>query len=88
MAAAPRTPDRRPNAAALTEAALAGDRLSLARILTAVEKRTPVAEAALRHLYPIAGKAHLVEGCIGQPAACAPSFDIGRYGEDDVDADR
>ena len=34
------------------EAALAGDRLALARLLTAVENRTPVAEAALRRLYP------------------------------------
>ena len=64
MAAAPRTPD--PDA--LIEAALAGDRLSLARILTAVENRTPVAEAALRRLYPMAGKAHLV-GITGPPGS-------------------
>jgi LAO/AO transport system kinase len=62
--AAPRTPD--PNA--LIEAALAGDRLSLARILTAVENRTPVAEAAMRRLYPLAGKAHLV-GITGPPGS-------------------
>jgi LAO/AO transport system kinase len=64
VAAAPRTPD--PDA--LVEAALAGDRLSLARILTAVENRTPVAEAALRRLYPMAGKAHLV-GITGPPGS-------------------
>ncbi len=34
------------------------------------------------------GKAHLVEGFIGQPAGCGPSFDSRRYGEDDVAADR
>ena len=64
MAAAPRTPDP----VALIEAALGGDRLSLARILTAVENRTPVAEAALRRLYPLAGKAHLV-GITGPPGS-------------------
>ena len=35
--------------------ASAGDRRALARLLTAVENRTPVAEAALRRLYPLAG---------------------------------
>jgi LAO/AO transport system kinase len=64
VAAAPRTPD--PDA--LIDSALAGDRLSLARILTAVENRTPVAEAALRRLYPMAGKAHLV-GITGPPGS-------------------
>jgi LAO/AO transport system kinase len=53
---------------ALVEAAVEGDRLALARILTAVENRTPVAEAALRRLYPIAGKAHLV-GITGPPGS-------------------
>jgi len=52
----------------LVDAALAGDRLALARILTAVENRTPVAEAALRRLYPMAGKAHLV-GITGPPGS-------------------
>ncbi len=55
-------------AAALTDAALGGDRLALARILTAVENRTGVAEAALRRLYPLAGHAHLV-GITGPPGA-------------------
>ena len=53
---------------ALVDAALAGDRRSLARILTAVENRTPVAEGALRRLYPMAGKAHLV-GITGPPGS-------------------
>jgi len=52
----------------LVGAALAGDRLALARILTAVEDGTPVAEAALRRLHPRAGRAHLV-GVTGPPGA-------------------
>ncbi|MEO7664807.1 MAG: methylmalonyl Co-A mutase-associated GTPase MeaB [Candidatus Limnocylindrales bacterium] len=55
-------------AAALTDAATQGDRRALARLLTAVENRTPVAEAALRTLYPRAGAAHLV-GITGAPGA-------------------
>ncbi|HEY2887386.1 MAG TPA: methylmalonyl Co-A mutase-associated GTPase MeaB [Candidatus Limnocylindrales bacterium] len=55
-------------AAELCSTALAGDRRSLARLLTAVENRTPVAEAALRRLYPLAGRAHLV-GITGPPGA-------------------
>jgi putative protein kinase ArgK-like GTPase of G3E family len=38
----------------LCDAAIEGNRLALARLLTAVENRTPVAEAALRRLYPLA----------------------------------
>jgi LAO/AO transport system kinase len=53
---------------ALVEAALAGDRRALARILTAVENRTATAEIALRRLYPLAGRAHLV-GITGPPGA-------------------
>jgi GTPase len=56
------------NPTELVDAALAGDRLALARILTAVENRTPVAEAALRRLYPMAGRAHLV-GITGPPGS-------------------
>jgi LAO/AO transport system kinase len=44
----------------LCEAALSGDRRALARLLTAVENRTPLAEAAMRRFYPLAGKAHIV----------------------------
>ena len=52
----------------LAEAALAGDRRALARVLSAIENRTPVAEAALRQLYPRAGRAHLV-GITGPPGS-------------------
>ncbi len=55
-------------AAALAEAARGGDRRSLARLLTAVENRTSVAEHALRRLHPLAGHAHLV-GITGPPGA-------------------
>lgn len=47
---------------------MAGDRRALARLLTAVENRSDVAEAALRTLYPKAGRAHLV-GITGPPGA-------------------
>jgi LAO/AO transport system kinase len=52
----------------LAEAAVAGDRRALARLLTAVENRTPIAEAAMRRLYPTAGRAHLV-GITGPPGS-------------------
>jgi LAO/AO transport system kinase len=52
----------------LADAAVAGDRRALARLLTAVENRTPVAEAAMRRLYPTAGGAHLV-GITGPPGS-------------------
>ena len=52
----------------LAQAALDGDRRALARVLTAIENRTPRAEAALRELYPRAGRAHLV-GITGPPGA-------------------
>ncbi len=55
-------------AATLADAAMAGDRRSLARLLTAVENHTPVAEHALRRLYPTAGHGHLV-GITGPPGA-------------------
>src|SRR5437016_1847675 len=69
----PDRPDRTPvdpatRAAELCDAALAGDRRALARLLTAVENRTLIAEAALRILYPKAGRAHLV-GITGPPGA-------------------
>jgi LAO/AO transport system kinase len=55
-------------AEALATAALRGDRRALARLLTAVENHTPLAEAALRQLYPKAGRAHLV-GITGAPGS-------------------
>ncbi len=61
-------PDATARAASLTSAALAGDRRALARLLTAVENRTAVAEPALRLLYPQAGHAHVV-GITGPPGA-------------------
>jgi LAO/AO transport system kinase len=55
-------------ASVLCDAALAGDRRSLSRLLTAVENRTSLAEAALRRLYPLAGRAQLI-GITGPPGA-------------------
>ena len=52
----------------LCDAALAGDRRALARLLTAVENRSAVAEVALRRLYPMAGRAQLI-GVTGPPGA-------------------
>jgi LAO/AO transport system kinase len=64
----------------LAEAALAGDRRALARLLTAVENRTPLAEAALRRLYPLAGKAHIV-GITGPPGAGKSTLVAALLGE-------
>ena len=65
--------DAAARAAELADAAVAGDRLALARLLTAVENRTAVAEAALRRLYPTAGRAHLV-GITGPPGPGSPRW--------------
>ena len=54
------------NGAALAADARAGSRRALSRLLTAIESRTPAAEAALRALYPAAGSAHVV-GITGPP---------------------
>src|SRR6188472_717114 len=62
------TPRAADGATTLTQSAVAGDRRALARLLTAVENRTSVAEAALRRLYPSGGSAHLV-GITGPPGA-------------------
>ncbi len=67
-------------ASLLGDAALAGDRRALARLLTAVENRTPVAEAALRRLYPMAGSAHLV-GITGPPGAGKSTLVAALIGE-------
>jgi LAO/AO transport system kinase len=67
-------------AAELSDAAVAGDRLALARLLTAVENRTPVAEAALRQLYPMAGRAHLV-GITGPPGSGKSTLVAALIGE-------
>ncbi len=52
----------------LAEGVRSGDRRMLARLLTEIEDRTSVAEAALRLLYPVSGDAHLV-GITGAPGA-------------------
>ncbi len=62
------TPRTAVGADELVESAIAGDRRALARLLTAVENRSPLAEAALRRLYPLAGRAHLV-GITGPPGS-------------------
>ena len=67
-AAPPRAIDPTARGEDLAAAAVAGDRRALARLLTAVENRTPVAEAAMRRLYPQAGRAHLV-GITGPPGS-------------------
>ncbi len=70
----------RARADALCDAALAGDRRSLARLLTAVENRTPMAEAALRRLYPMAGRAQLI-GVTGPPGAGKSTLVAALIGE-------
>ncbi len=64
----------------LCEAALAGDRRALARLLTAVENRTGLAEAALRRLYPMAGRAQLI-GVTGPPGAGKSTLVAALIGE-------
>jgi LAO/AO transport system kinase len=61
-------PDATARGEALAADAERGDRRALARLLTEVENRTPVAEAATRRLYGRAGRAHLV-GITGAPGA-------------------
>jgi LAO/AO transport system kinase len=74
------SPELADRATSLTDAALTGDRRSLARLLTAVENRTPVAEAALRRLYPLAGKAHIV-GITGPPGSGKSTLVAALIGE-------
>jgi LAO/AO transport system kinase len=52
----------------LCDAALAGNRRALAKLLTSVENRTYVTEAVLRRLYPMAGRAQLI-GITGPPGS-------------------
>jgi LAO/AO transport system kinase len=63
-------------ATALVAGTLSGDRLALARLLTAVENRTVVAEAAVRQLYSKTGRAHLV-GLTGPPGAGKSTLTAG-----------
>jgi LAO/AO transport system kinase len=64
----------------LADAAVAGDRRALARLLTAVENRSEVAEHAMRRLYPTAGRAHLV-GITGPPGAGKSTLVAALIGE-------
>ena len=64
----PGTPDPAARAAGLADAAVAGDRRALARLLTAVEMSSPVGEAAVRILHTRAGRAHVV-GVTGAPGS-------------------
>jgi len=73
-------PDPVARARELSDAALAGDRRALARLLTAVEDRSTIAEAALRTLYPLAGRAHLV-GITGAPGAGKSTLVAAMIGE-------
>jgi len=68
------------DAAMLADAALDGDRRALARLLTAVENRTPLAEAALRRLYPKGGHAHIV-GITGPPGSGKSTLVAALIGE-------
>ena len=64
----------------LAESAVRGDRRALARLLTAVENRTALAEPALRELYPLAGRAHVV-GITGPPGAGKSTLVAALIGE-------
>jgi len=79
---APRRPaaDATERAEALATAAVDGDRRALARLLTAVENRTPIAEASLRILYPKGGRAHVV-GITGPPGAGKSTLVAALIGE-------
>ena len=64
----------------LADRARDGDRRALARLLTEVEDRSHVGEAALRILYPLAGRAHLV-GVTGAPGAGKSTLVAALVGE-------
>jgi len=64
----------------LVVAAQDGDRRALARLLTAVENRSALAEPALRELYPQAGAAHIV-GITGPPGAGKSTLVAALIGE-------
>ncbi|MGH2476552.1 MAG: GTP-binding protein, partial [Candidatus Limnocylindrales bacterium] len=64
----------------LADAAIAGDRRALARVLTAVENHSPLAEAAMRRLHPVAGMAHLV-GITGPPGSGKSTLVAALIGE-------
>ncbi len=72
--------DAAARAVELVEAAVDGDRRALARLLTAVENRSEVGEAALRRMYPMAGRAHLV-GITGPPGSGKSTLVAALIGE-------
>jgi GTPase len=74
------TPRAAVGADELADAAMGGDRRALARLLTAVENRSPLAEAALRRMYPLAGRAHLV-GITGPPGSGKSTLVAALIGE-------
>jgi LAO/AO transport system kinase len=76
----PRAPDAAERGLELAEGTIAGDRRALARLLTAVENRTAVAEAGLRRLHPEAGRAHLI-GITGAPGAGKSTLVAALIGE-------
>ena len=72
--------DAAARAVELVEAAVDGDRRALARLLTAVENRSETGEAALRRMYPMAGRAHLV-GITGPPGSGKSTLVAALIGE-------
>ena len=74
------TPRAAVEADELADAAMGGDRRALARLLTAVENRSPLAEGALRRMYPRAGRAHLV-GITGPPGSGKSTLVAALIGE-------
>ncbi|HUQ77393.1 MAG TPA: methylmalonyl Co-A mutase-associated GTPase MeaB [Patescibacteria group bacterium] len=80
MAGPSDAPDPASRAHELVDAARAGDRRALAKLLTAVENRTAIAEPALRELYPTAGRAHVV-GITGPPGAGKSTLVAALIGE-------
>jgi LAO/AO transport system kinase len=72
--------DAAARAVELANAAVDGDRRALARLLTAVENRSAIGEAALRRLYPMAGRAHLV-GITGPPGSGKSTLVAALIGE-------
>jgi LAO/AO transport system kinase len=73
-------PDPAARGLELAEGTLGGDRRALARLLTAVENRTAVAESALRRVHSEAGRAHLV-GITGAPGAGKSTLVAALIGE-------
>jgi len=80
VAGSAQAPEPAARAHDLVVAARDGDRRALARLLTAVENRTALAEPALRELYPLAGGAHIV-GITGPPGSGKSTLVAALIGE-------